>query len=289
MHLKLRVRSKSGLSVGFVLAGLAILLAGVLVTTFPSPGSARSASAETSIAQRANVSNWESRVGHEVASTGAGVRLEAAQSASNLPADCIPKQPGPPGAPYQLGIVGTVHNGELIAGPATIADITAKFCGVVTVVPGHAPCEATGSVVSPEDGQIFGSLSAELTMIPGMDPKVPFVAHPGTITGGFGCVSSVNGLEVSLKAVVSGSTGVFGLSCTIGPLTIALSGVVTGPLNNAAITLRGNDFAVPAVKASPDCAGQVPANLNQLAGLPIAPGGATASLPATTSIYQPSG
>ena len=208
-------------------------------------------------------------------------------ASSNLPADCVPKASGPPGAPYQLGLVGTVNNGVLTAGPATIANITAKFCGVVTVVKGQPPCGATGSVVSPVDGQRFGPLSAELTMIPGMEPKVPFVAHAGTITGGFACASSNNGLQVSLRATVSGSTGLYGLSCSIGPLTIPLSGVVTGPLSNATITLRGSDFAVPAVTASPTCPGEVPANLNQIAGLPIAPGGATATLPATTSLYQP--
>ncbi len=208
-------------------------------------------------------------------------------ASSNLPADCVPKPSGPPGAPYQLGLVGTVNNGVLTAGPATIANITAKFCGVVTVVRGQPPCGATGSVVSPLDGQRFGPLSAEVTFFPSMQPKVPFVAHPGTITGGFSCASSNNGLQVSLRATVSGSTGLYGLSCTIGPLTIPLSGVVTGPLSNASITLRGSDFAVPGVQASPTCPGEVPANLNQIAGLPIAPGGASATLPAVTSLYQP--
>ena len=178
-------------------------------------------------------------------------------------------------------------NGVLVAGPARVADIDAKFCGVVTVVKGQPPCGATGSVVSPQDGQVFGSLSAELTLFPGMDPKVPFVAHPGTITGGFGCGSSTDGLAVTLRATVSGSTGLYGLSCTIGPLTIPLSGVVTGPLSNASIILRGSDFAVPAVRPSPTCSGQVPATLDAIAGLPIAPGGATATLPATTTLYQP--
>jgi hypothetical protein len=208
-------------------------------------------------------------------------------ASDDLPADCMPKPSGPPGSPYQLGLVGTVNDGVLVAGPARIADITAKFCGVVTVVKGQPPCGATGSAYSPPDGQIFGSLSAELTLVPGMDPKVPFTAHPGTITGGFGCGSSTHGLVVNLKATVSGSTGLYGLSCTIGPLTIPLSGAVTGPLSQVSVTLRGNDFAVPAVKSSPTCSGQVPSNLNAIAGLPIAPGGANATLPVTGSLYQP--
>jgi hypothetical protein len=214
---------------------------------------------------------------------------ELLASSEPLPADCIPKPAGPPGEPYQLGLVGTVQNGVLTAGPATVADITAKFCGVVTVVNGTAPCGATGSVLSPPDGQVFGSLSATLTLVPGMTPKVPFVANAGTITGGFSCESSsANGLAVTLDANVSGSTGLFGLSCTIGPLTIPLSGVLTGPLSNASVTLRSNDFAVPVVSPSPTCAGAVPANLDAIAGLPIPAGKASATLPATAALYQPS-
>jgi len=214
------------------------------------------------------------------------MRMALGHSAG-LPADCIPKPSGPPRAPYQLGIVGMVNDGVLTAGAATVADITAKFCGVVTIVAGKPPCGATGTVDSPQDGQMFGSISATLTLIPGMSPKVPFVAHPGTITGGFGCGSSAHGLPVSLTAVVSGSTGIFGLSCTIGPLTIPLTGVLTGPLNDASVTLRSHNFAVPAVTASPTCSGQVPAALDAIADLPIPRGGASVTLPATASLYQP--
>lgn len=219
---------------------------------------------------------------------GIGANSKLLAASGTLPADCIPQASGPPGAPYQLGLVGTVSNGILTAGSATVADITAKFCGVVTVVNGRAPCGATGTVVSPPDGQVFGSLSATLTLVPGMLPKVPFVAHAGTIRGGFACQSSTNGLAVTLDATVSGSTGLFGLSCTIGPLTIPLSGVLTGPLNNASITLRSDNFTVPVVSSSPTCSGQVPANIDAIAGLPIAAGKASAILPATASLYQPS-
>ena len=48
-------------------------------------------------------------------------------ASDNLPADCIPNPSGPPGAPYELGLVGTVNNGVLVAGPARVADINAKF------------------------------------------------------------------------------------------------------------------------------------------------------------------
>jgi hypothetical protein len=206
---------------------------------------------------------------------------------ATLPADCVPKPAGPPGSPYQLGLVGSVHGGTLAAGTATVADISATFCGVVTVVNGKPPCGATGTVLSPQDGQIFGSLSATLTLVPGMLPKVPFVAHPGTISGGFACQSSVNGLEVNLTAVVSGSSGLYGLSCIIGLLMIPLAGVLTGPLTNASITLKGSDFAVPAVTPSQTCSGEVPSNIDSIAGLPIPAGKAAVTLPATATLYQP--
>ena len=206
---------------------------------------------------------------------------------STLPADCIPKLSGPPGSPYQLGLVGTVRNGTLKAGNTTVANISAAFCAVVTLVNGTPPCGATGTVAAPEDGQTFGKIAATLTLVPGMKPSVPFTAHPGEITGGFACGSSQGGLSVSLTAVVSGSTGLFGLSCTIGPLTIPLSGVLTGPLTDASVTLAGNDFPVPAVGSSTTCAGQVPSQIDAIAGLPIPAGEATITLPATASLYRP--
>jgi hypothetical protein len=215
-------------------------------------------------------------------------KVASLTSATSLPADCIPNPAGPPGAPYQLGLVGTVHGGTLTAGPATVANINVTFCGVVTVVGGTPPCGATGNVVSPLDGQVFGPLSVALTLVPGMNPTIGFAANPGTITGGFSCGTSVNGLNVTLNATVSGSTGaLFGVSCTIGPLTIPLAGAVTGPFTDMTATLTSNNFSVPVVQGSATCPGGVPANIDAIAGLPIAPGGASATLPITASLYQP--
>jgi hypothetical protein len=212
-------------------------------------------------------------------------------SSDNLPADCIPNPAGPPTAPYQLGLVGTVQGGVLNAGPATVSNINVTFCGVVTLTNGTQPCGATGTVVSPPDGQVFGPLSVALTLVPGMSPSIGFTANPATITGGFTCTtSSANGLDVFLNATVSGTTSeLFGVSCTIGPLTIPLSGVITGPLTKLTGTLTGNSFTVPAITPSPTCPGSVPANIDAIAGLPIAPGGANASLPVSASLYQPAG
>jgi hypothetical protein len=206
---------------------------------------------------------------------------------TQLPNDCVPHASGPPDSSYQLGLVGRISNGVLDTGTARVADITAKFCAVVTIVNGTPPCKATGSVDSPQDGQVFGSLTAELTLIPGLTPTVPFAAHPGSITGGFSCDSSSSGLIVDLDATVSGSTGLFGASCTIGPFTVPLTGVLVGPITDAAVTLHGDDFTVPAVSASSKCPGNVPLGFDQVAGLPIPRGQATITLPATAYLYRP--
>ena len=228
------------------------------------------------------------RPGASGAPSAATPKSLTAASAADLPADCVPNPAGPPGAPYQLGLVGTVHDGTLRTPAATVADINATFCGVVTVVNGTPPCGATGSVVSPQDGQVFGSLSVDLTLVPGMTPTIGFVANPGTISGGFSCGSSENGLSVTLDATVSGSTGaLYGVSCTIGPLTIPLTGVVTGPFTDMTATLTSNDFTVPAIQSSPTCPGAVPANIDAIAGLPLSPGAASATLPVTAALYQP--
>jgi hypothetical protein len=215
--------------------------------------------------------------------------LTALLTSSNLPSDCVPNPAGPPAAPYELGLVGTAANGSLTAGPATVANVNAKFCGIVTLVNGTPPCGATGAVESPIDGQIYGPLSVALTLVPGMTPTIGFTANPGTISGGFNCSSSSqNGLAVSLDARVSGSTApLFGVSCTIGPLDLPLTGTVTGPLSSASATLSSSDFTVPAVTPSPSCPASVAANIDDIAGLPLPPGQSSATLPITASLYQP--
>ncbi len=209
-------------------------------------------------------------------------------NSSNLPADCVPNPTGPPSAPYELGLVGTATNGALDTPSASVAGINAKFCGIVTLVTGTPPCGVTGRVDSPVDGQLYGALSVALTLVPGMTPTIGFVANPGTISGGFSCSSSQNGLSVGLDANVSGSTApLFGVSCTIGPMTIPLSGTVTGPLTDTTGTLSSNAFAVPALQPSPTCPAAVAANVDLIAGLPLAAGHANTLLPIAASLYQP--
>ncbi len=266
---------------GLVTCVLGLATAGLIVGACGSAASRAKAPAHLPGAHHARLAGYS--FVHESAARA------ASRLGLTLPADCVPAPSGPPGSPYQLGLVGKVTNGTLTAGPATVAHITATFCGVVTLVNGTPPCAATGSVNAPTDGQVFGSLTASLDLVPGMTPKVPFTAHPGLITGGFACQPSNNGLQVNMSAVVSGSTGLYGLSCTIGPLTIPLSGVLTGPLDDTSITLKSNDFAVPTVTPSASCPGEVPSNLDLIAGLPIAAGGATVTLPATATLYQPAG
>ena len=221
------------------------------------------------------------------AATAKEVNVQSA-AADGLPADSAPAPAGPPTSPFQLGVVGTATNGALTTKSATVSGINAKFCGLVTIVNGTPPCYATGFVESPNDGQVYGALSVALNLVPGMTPSVGFVANPGTISGGFSCGSSQNGLAVGLNAVVSGSTApLFGVSCTIGPVTIPLGGSVTGPLASTTGTLSSDDFGVPAIQPSPTCPSAVASNIDAIAGLPLAPGGASATLPVTASIYQP--
>jgi hypothetical protein len=275
-----RLRIALASTAGFLLVGASIFL-GVTLTT----GASAAVGSHSDPARSKGSSSGAS------AKSKANDRADKARtfltSTDNLPPDCIPKSSGPPGSPYELGLVGTVTNGTLTAGPATVTNITAKFCGIVTLVNGKQPCGATGTVYVPPDGVIFGPLTAQLTLIPGMQPKVPFTAKPGSITGGFICESNNSGLLVTTDAHVSGVTGLYGLACTIGPLTIPLTGTLTGPLGDASVTLRSNDFTVPAVGSASTCPGDAPAQLDQIAGLPIAPGGASATLSATVSLYQP--
>ncbi len=199
----------------------------------------------------------------------------------------MPNPDGPPTATYQLGLVGSVASGALSTGSAQISGIDAKFCGIVTLVTGTPPCGTTGSVDSPLDGQKYGPLSVLLTLVPGMTPTIGFTANPGTITGGFSCTSSQNGLAVNLDANVSGTTApLFGVSCTIGA-TIPLSGSVTGPLSNTTATLTSNDLIAPDVQPSTTCPAAVAANVDMIAGLPLSPGQSSASVPVTASLYQP--
>jgi hypothetical protein len=219
---------------------------------------------------------------------GTARKILTLASADNLPADCLPQPSGPPASTYQLGIVGTVHGGVLDAGTATVNNINVMFCGVVTVVNGTPPCGATGSVSSPPDGQVFSPLSVAFTLVPGMSPSVGFTANPGTITGTFSCDDDPAGLHVTLIATVSGTTAaLFGVQCTIGPVTIPLTGTVTGPFTDLTATLTSTSFSVPTVQSSPTCPAGVPANVDAVVGLPIAPGGASATLPITASLYQP--
>ncbi|HXW34911.1 MAG TPA: hypothetical protein VEJ87_10070 [Acidimicrobiales bacterium] len=209
-------------------------------------------------------------------------------NADGLPDDCVPNSAGPPTSPYQLGLVGTINDGSLVTGPASVSNINATFCSVVTVVQGNAQCPASSQVTAQPDDQVFGNLQVALNLVPGMTPTIKFTPNPGPIVGTTSCASSVNGLAVTLDATVGGSTGpLFGVSCSIGPFTIPLTGRITGPFTHLTGTLTNSTFSVPAIQQSPDCPGAIPENIDEIAGLPLGPGQSTASLPVTASLYQP--
>jgi hypothetical protein len=206
----------------------------------------------------------------------------------NLPADCVPNPSGPPSGPYQLGLVGELAGGTLTSSLTTVSNIDAKFCALVTLVNGTASCAATGDVTQPVDGQVFGPLSVVLTLVPGMTPTIGFTARPGVNTGGFTCQPSTNGLAVTLNASVGGTTApVFGVSCAVGPVQVPLTGSFTGPLTDTTATLKSSNFTIPALQPSATCPSAVAADVDSIAGLPLAVGSVTANLPVTSSLYQP--
>ncbi|HMK62179.1 MAG TPA: hypothetical protein VK386_01055 [Acidimicrobiales bacterium] len=224
--------------------------------------------------------------------TPATPKVLAAAGSNNLPSDCVPNSAGPPTAPYQLGLVGTVQGGTLSTGTAKVADISANFCGVVTVVnSGSTFCPVTGQLATPPDGQVYGSLSVELTLVPGMTPTIGFSPTPAAISGTFSCTTgSRNGLLVTLDATVSGTTSsVFGVQCAIGPFTIPLTGAITGPFSDLTGMLTSSNFTVPTIAASPTCPAEIASSVDTIAGLPLAPGQASVTLPVTASLYQPAG
>jgi hypothetical protein len=206
-------------------------------------------------------------------------------NADNLPKDCLPNPIGPPGAPYQFGIVVVVTDGSLTAGPVAVPNISATICGIVTVTTGTAGCPAGTTIVIPPDGQLFGPLNAYLHVIPGLDPSVPFTPHPQEIVSSLGCQSSQGGLKVSATGNVGGTAGAFGVACSI-QVTVPLAGIITGPLDppfQAHGTFTGQ-LKVPAVALSPTCPAEVATNLNEIVGLPTV---GTVTLPFTAAIYIP--
>jgi hypothetical protein len=208
---------------------------------------------------------------------------------AGLPADCVPNGAGPPGSPYQLGFVAEVGPGSLVAGPVAVNGITAKVCGIATVVEGRGPCAVTAEVTVPPDGQKFGPLNATITELPGLSPQIPFTPDAKGLTSGLGCGSSANGLSVTAVANVGGHAGLFGLSCGLD-LTIDLTATITGPIDNGldlSGTFRSNSFGIPAVSPSPSCPGGVTTNLNSIVGLPLPPGKAVLDLPFKAAVYVP--
>lgn len=242
-----------------------------------------------------------------------GVRQPASirslSSTSVLPADCVPNPAGPPAGPYQFGFVAEVgpRSGQpsyLEAGPnfeavsgtgqpvAEVNNITAKICGVATIVPGPPGCPVEVQITVPPDGQKFGPLTATILTIPGLTPGVPVTPQTQRLGSTVGCSSSVNGLVTTTVAVVVGNAGLFGLACGID-LTVDLTATITGPLDpgDGSLSLHGmfiaRDFGLPAVSPSTSCPAGVVSNLNTIAGLPLSPGHAILVLPFVAATYLP--
>jgi hypothetical protein len=217
-----------------------------------------------------------------------------------LPGDCQPKtwtelQKLHLPTHYELGFVAEVgpqpgHPSDLVVGPVRVDNITAKACGVATVINGSGGCAINAAVNVPADGQLFRPIKATITEIPGLTPQVPFSPQAKSLTSGLGCGSSVNGLQVSAQATVGGSANIFGLSCGV-TLTIPLKATITGPID-AGLDLHGvfvasKPFLIPAVTASPTCPAGVAVTASKSFGLPLTAGTNSLSLPFSAAIYLP--
>lgn len=249
-------------------------------------GSAVSVRSATGLVRPSAIGNRALTPGHD--SAALAVAEHPASNSPNpdhLPPDCLPKYVGPP---YQLGLVAQISAGYLRAGPVSAEGISAKVCGVVTVVAGSPPCAAAARLVIPADGQRFAPLTARISLIPGMLPQVPVTVVPSPLSATLGCGSSQQGLSASTTADIDGFTGLFGLRCSIA-LRISLAGTVTGPIDSGTDLIGDftGQFAIPAVAASPTCPAGVASNLNSIVGLPLPPGSATIALPFKASLYLP--
>lgn len=223
-------------------------------------------------------------------------RVLTSQQTVPPPKDCQPNPIGPPTHPYQLGFLAEVgplpgQPSQLVAGPVRVDNITAKACGVATVIPGSGGCAVNASINVPPDGQLFGNIKAAITIIPGVTPEIPFTPAAKSLTSGLGCGSSVNGLQVSATATVGGSATLFGLTCGL-TLTIPLKATINGPLDSTGLGLHGvfqpsKPFVIPTATPSATCPAGVTKNLNQIVGLPLTVGTGALNLPFSAGVYLP--
>ena len=89
-------------------------------------------------------------------------------------------------------------------------------------------------------------------------------------------------------ALVGGFAALFGLQCTID-ISVNLTATVTGPIEPA-LHLSGDfvgHFGINPVTVSAVCPQGAATNINEIVGLPLAPGSGTVTLPFTGSIYEP--
>ena len=195
------------------------------------------------------------------------------------PTTAFPIRPGLRTATYQLELVGSATNGSL---DHRVSHRFGHRCRVLrSRHPGHRDATVRGDRQRGLSDRMVSSTDPVGAAHPGagMSPTIGFVANPGTITGGFSCAPSQNGLAVDLDANVSGTTApLFGVSCTVGAHHSAHR-LCDRAAHRDTATLTSNDLIVPPVQPTATCPAPVAANVDAIAGLPLSPGQSTPRSP----------
>jgi hypothetical protein len=201
---------------------------------------------------------------------------------------------------------GGVALGAPAAGAATtgIATASALTGGTATIGKHISASGITGvatGTLTPGAGGTFDVVlpKAEVQILPGtatmslgfLKLGLPTTFMADSAITGTASLGAGGSIDATLASSLSTTARVGPFACTIGPITAALTTGTSGSLTGAPFTgsltgvesgvLVANDFAVPAVQATPACPGLVAGLVNVLAGLPLAPGASSLTFHAT--------
>lgn len=208
------------------------------------------------------------------------------------------------------GACAVAFGGVALAAPAAgaatpgIATASALTGGTATIGSHISASGITGvatGTLTPGAGGTFDVVlpQANVQILPGtatLSLGILKLGLPTTFTAnsditGTASLGAGGTIDATLTSSLSTTAQVGPFACTIGPITATLttgtSGSLTGTPFTGSLTgvesgvLVANDFAVPAVQATPSCPGLVASLVNVLAGLPLAPGASSLTFHAT--------